>query len=120
MVSFGGFHLILPGDLEKDGLMKLFKDNRPFPKVDWLMAPHHGRESGEPALCARGFKPRFVVLSDWRDYPDDHLVYQSMVPGAVVLSTAAEGCIEVEISPKGVGRYRTFLDDQWKPFTCGK
>jgi beta-lactamase superfamily II metal-dependent hydrolase len=120
MVSFGGFNLILPGDLEKDGLMKLFKDNRPFPKVDWLMAPHHGRESGEPALCARGFKPRFVVLSDWRDYPDDHLVYQSMVPGAVVLSTAEEGCIEVEISPKGVGRYRTFLDDQWKPFTYGK
>ncbi len=119
-VSFAGFNLILPGDLEKDGLVKLLKDNQPFPKVDWLMAPHHGRKSGEPALCARGFKPRFVVLSDWRDYPDDHLVFQSMVPEAVVLSTAEEGAIEVEISPKGVGRYRTFLEEQWKPFTSGK
>ena len=120
MISFAGFNLILPGDLEKDGLMKLLKDNRPFPKVDWLMAPHHGRKSGEPALCARGFKPRFVVLSDWRDYPDDHLVFQSMVPEAVVLSTAEEGSIEVEISPKGVGRYRTYLEGLWKPFTWAK
>ncbi len=117
MVSFEGFNLILPGDLERDGLLKLLKDNQPFPKVDWLMAPHHGRKSGEPALCARGFKPRFVVLSDWRDYPDDHLVFQSMVPDSVILSTAQEGSIELELNPNGMGRYRTFLEGQWKPFT---
>lgn len=117
LVSFGGVNLMMPGDLEKDGLLKLLKDNRPFPKLDWLMAPHHGRLSGEPLLCAKGFQPRFVVLSDWRDYPDDHADFQSVVPDAVVLSTAEEGAIEVEIWPDGRGRYRTWRNPEWKSFS---
>ncbi|HTA76937.1 MAG TPA: ComEC/Rec2 family competence protein, partial [bacterium] len=68
-LSFGGLHLILPGDLEKPGLLELLKNNKNLAPVDWLMAPHHGRNSGEPALCEEGMKPRFVVLSDYRDYP---------------------------------------------------
>ena len=119
LVSYGGVHFILPGDLEKDGLLKLFRDNRPFPKVDWLMAPHHGRRSGEPLLCAKGFEPRFVVLSDWRDYPEDHQIFQSQVPGAVIFSTAEEGAIEVEISSDGKGRYRGFREGKWKDFAAG-
>ncbi|HJT25117.1 MAG TPA: ComEC/Rec2 family competence protein, partial [bacterium] len=118
LVSFGGINLMVPGDLEKDGLLKLLKDNKPFPTLDWLMAPHHGRKSGEPLLCAKGFKPRFVVLSDWRDYPDDHTDFQSVVPEAVVLSTAQEGAIEVEIMPNGRGRYRTWRDQEWRNFSC--
>lgn len=119
LVSYGGVHLILPGDLEKDGLLRLFRDNRPFPRTDWLMAPHHGRRSGESLLCAKNFKPRFVVLSDWRDYPEDHAAFQSQVPGAVVLSTAEVGAIEVEIGSNGQGRYRTFREQKWKSFTAG-
>lgn len=117
LVSFGGVNLVLPGDLEKDGLLKLLKDNQPFPQVDWLMAPHHGRKSGEPLLCAKGFKPRFIVLSDWRDYPDDHADFQSVVPDAVVLSTAEEGTIDVEMWPNGRGRYRTYRNQEWKSFS---
>ncbi len=117
LVSFGGFNLVLPGDLEKDGLVKLLRDNQPFPWVDWLMAPRHGRWSGEPLLCAKAFRPRFVVLSDWRDYPDDHADFQSVVPGAVVLSTAVEGAIEVELWPEGRGRYRTWRNSEWKGFS---
>ncbi|SRR5579871_1617144 len=117
LVSFGGINVLVPGDLEKEGLLKLLKDNRPFPHLDWLMAPHHGRLSGEPLLCAKGFKPRFVVLSDWRDYPDDHADFQSVVPDAVVISTAEEGAVEVEIWPEGQGRYRTWKDPEWKNFS---
>ncbi|HEY5038764.1 MAG TPA: MBL fold metallo-hydrolase, partial [bacterium] len=115
-VSFGAFSLILPGDLEKDGIQKLLKDHQPFPKVDWLMAPHHGRSSGEPALCAQGLRPHFVVLSDWKDYPEDHKLYQAVVPDAVVLSTAEEGAIEVEVNAQGKGRYRSFLKGEWQNF----
>ena len=117
LVSFGGMNLMLPGDLEKDGILHLLKDNRPFPRVDWLMAPHHGRSSGEPLLCAKAFQPRFVVLSDWRDYPDDHAFFQSAVPGAVVLSTAQEGEVELELGSDGKGRYRTFRHREWKKFS---
>ncbi len=116
-VSFGGFNLVLPGDLEKEGILRLLRDNRPFPKTDWFMAPRHGRFSGEPLLCARALKPRYVVLSDWRDYPDDRSDFQSAVPGAVVLSTAVEGAIEVELWPDGRGRYRTWRNKDWKAFS---
>jgi len=117
LISFGGIRLMVPGDLEKDGILKLLKDHPDLPQIDWLMAPHHGRLSGEPLLCAKNFKPRFVVLSDWRDYPDDHLDFQSVVPNAVVLSTAQDGAIEVEIWPDGRGRYRTWRNQEWKDFS---
>ncbi len=115
---FGGrnFTLILPGDLEREGLTELLRTHRPFPKVDWLLAPHHGRWSGAQDLCASSMKPHFTVLSDWRDYPDDHDLYKASVPDAVVLSTAREGSIEVEVWPAGWGRYRTFQDKKWKSF----
>ncbi len=119
LVSYGGFHLILPGDLEKEGLLRLLKDNRPFPKVDWLLAPHHGRSTGEPALCAKGLRPRFVVLSDWRDYPKARAAYQAAVPEAVVLSTAKEGAVELELYADGHGRYRTFREEKWRNFQAG-
>lgn len=119
LVSYGGFSFILPGDLEREGIQELLKD-KPFSKVDWLMAPHHGRRSGEPALCAQGFHPRFVVLSDWRDYPQTRAIFQAEVPEAVVLSTASEGAVEVEVMADGKGRYRTFREGVWRSFLAGK
>ena len=116
LVSDGGLTALLPGDLEKEGLLRLLKDNQPFPKVDWLMAPHHGRASGEPALCAEGLRPRFVVMSDWKDYPEARAEYQAGSPGSVVLSTAEEGAIEVEMGEEGKGRYRTFRKGDWRAF----
>jgi len=118
LVTYGNFSLVLPGDLEKDGLRELLRKH-PFSRLDWLMAPHHGRRSGEPGLCAEGFKPRYVVLSDWRDYPDDHALFQAAVPGAVVLSTALDGAVELEVTPEGKSRYRTFREGIWRPFVAG-
>jgi hypothetical protein len=65
-------------------------------------------------------KPHFVVLSDWRDYQDDHEIFREGVPEAIVLSTAREGAIEVEVSPSGIGKYRTFVGNQWKFFNISK
>ncbi len=117
LVSWGGFHLVLPGDLEKPGILETLKNNKPFPPVDWLMAPHHGRSSGQPALCAKGFQPRFVVLSDWKDYPEARAIYQKSGEESVVLSTALDGAIEVEVNEDGTGRYRTFQNKDWKKFS---
>src|SRR6185369_9982323 len=91
LVSLEGRSFLLPGDLERDGLRDLLKKHPGFPRVDWLLAPHHGRATGEPALCARGFHPRFVVLSDGRDYPQARAQYLAEIPDAVVLSTSREG-----------------------------
>ena len=78
------------------------------------MAPHHGRASGQPALCEKGLNPSYVVLSDYRDYPDTRDQYQA--GGAQVLSTAWDGAIEVEMRGDGTGRYRTYQEPAWKFF----
>ena len=116
LVSYSGFRMILPGDLEKEGLREILKNHHPFSKVDWLMAPHHGRQTGEPSLCAEGFHPRYVVFSDWKDYPEARAQYRAVVPGVEVFSTFEKGAIEVEVAQGGSGRYRTFRDAQWRPF----
>ncbi|HVM32874.1 MAG TPA: ComEC/Rec2 family competence protein [bacterium] len=112
----GGISVLLPGDLEKEGIERLLKNHRPFPKVDWLMAPHHGRLSGEPELCARGFHPRFVVFSDGVDYPQSRALYEKADPGVKVFSTALDGAVELQVFGDGRGRYRTFKDPRWVGF----
>jgi beta-lactamase superfamily II metal-dependent hydrolase len=112
LVTYGGFKLLLPGDLEKPGIEELLRKNPQLKPLDWLMAPHHGRDSGQPALCERGLDPGFVVLSDYRDYPDARDQYQS--GGTQVLSTAVDGAIEVELNADGTGRYRSYEDLRWK------
>jgi hypothetical protein len=59
-------------------------------------------------------RPRFVVLSDYRDYPDARQAYVS--GGAVVFSTALDGAIEAEWNAEGIGRYRTFRGEKWQAF----
>jgi beta-lactamase superfamily II metal-dependent hydrolase len=113
-ISYGGIRLVLPGDLEKPGLNEMFKNNPTLINVDWLMAPHHGRNSGEPILCEKRMYPRFVVLSDYRDYPDARQAYSS--GGATVFSTALNGAIEVEWNKNGTGQYRTYQKKQWEAF----
>lgn len=114
LITYGGIDLVLPGDLEKPGLQEMLKKNQVLSNVDWLMAPHHGRNSGEPLLCEKGMRPRFVVLSDYRDYPDARQAYVS--GGAVVFSTALDGAIEAEWNAEGIGRYRTFRGEKWQAF----
>lgn len=112
----GIFSAVFPGDLEREGLRELFKNEKPFPPVDWLMAPHHGRASGEPALSAQGFKPRFVVFSDGVDYPPSRALYEKADPGVTVFSTALTGAIELEVFPDGPKKYRCYREGAWHFF----
>ncbi len=114
LITFGGSKLVLPGDLEKPGILELLKKNPGLAPVDWLMAPHHGRASGQPALCEKGMDPSYVVLSDYKDYPETRDQYQA--GGAIVLSTALDGAVEVEMNGDGRGRYRTYQDKVWENF----
>lgn len=115
---YGTTSFLFPGDLEKEGLDRLLASPGAG-KVDWLLAPHHGRRSGEPSASSEGFSPRFVVFSDGKDHPDSRSLYREGAPGVLVLSTARDGAIEVEVGPEGDGRYRTFLEGKWRSLPTG-
>jgi competence protein ComEC len=104
-----GRSFLFPGDLEKEGLRHLFLQGTWARPVDWLLAPHHGRGSGEPELSASGFAPRHLVISDLRDHPKATRIYREKAPGVLTFSTAREGAMEVEVFSDGSGRYRSFL-----------
>jgi competence protein ComEC len=62
-VAFGGRHLLLTGDLEKEGLDDLVAQTPPQPPPDVFLAPHHGGRSANPEWLYEWARPRLVVVS---------------------------------------------------------
>lgn len=68
----GGIKFMWMGDIETD-LMEKIADEVPWPKVDILFAPHHGRNSGRvPHSMLDQIKPRIIVIGE---APSRHLHY---------------------------------------------
>ena len=66
-LNCNGLVFMIPGDLEEDGWWGLLRDPRfveELPKVNILVAPHHGRESGYCAEAMDLIRPNVVVFSD--------------------------------------------------------
>ncbi len=62
-VGFAGRHLLLTGDLEKQGLTELVGRAAPDPPPDVMLAPHHGGKTANPPSLYEWAKPRTVVVS---------------------------------------------------------
>lgn len=62
LIEHRGHRILLTGDLEKNGLRQ-FLDNNP-PKVDVLMAPHHGSAAANTSELADKTRPRLVIACD--------------------------------------------------------
>ncbi|NLF09719.1 MAG: ComEC/Rec2 family competence protein, partial [Pirellulaceae bacterium] len=98
-----GRRIILPGDLEEQGLRCLLAEE-PTP-CDVLLAPHHGsRKSNSPEL-AQWCRPRWVVLSGdgkW-NASDIEATYRTF--GGRVVQTSRRGAIRASITAEGVQLY---------------
>jgi competence protein ComEC len=62
-VAFAGRHLLLTGDLEKEGLVELVGRTPPDPPPDVFLAPHHGGRSANPERLYEWAKPGLVIVS---------------------------------------------------------
>ena len=68
-VSCGGFTLFHPGDVEKDGwdcLLEKKDFTNMLERTSFLMASHHGRESGFSTDIFRFCTPKLTIVSDGR------------------------------------------------------
>ena len=108
--------ILFAGNLGKDGVEALSRTEKNAPPLDWLVTPRHGAQSGGQWEMAKIFKPSHVILSDSKDHPDTRETYEKAGPGALVLSTALSGAVELEIGPGHRNRYRTFQEGVWKSF----
>jgi competence protein ComEC len=95
LLEYEGRRLLLPGDLEGDGLATLLA--LPPVPVNVLLAPHHGSPRSMPLALARWARPQCVVISgsakdDSRElrqaYSDDAVrVLHTSESGAVTISS---------------------------------
>jgi competence protein ComEC len=99
-VRHSGHHILLTGDLEKDGLARVLE--QPAPPVDILAAPHHGSRLANPPALAAWAKPRFVAVSEGRRPTlgrELEAFTQQRIP---VRSTFADGAITVRSHRSGL------------------
>jgi competence protein ComEC len=104
-IDFAGRHILLTGDLERDGLMHLLQ--LPPQKCDILLAPHHGSLGANTTDLARWSRPEWLIVS--ADRRTNLATLRSRFgPDTKVLSTANSGAITFEIHRDGRLTYDTF------------
>ena len=108
MVEHGGRRLLLPGDLEEQGLDELLSQ-APL-DCDVIMAPHHGSPRSDPDSFSAWCTPEWSIISGGRRIAAVEQAFRSA--GAQVLSTAEDGAVQVRISKQGVD-VRSWLADSW-------
>ena len=92
----GDLKFMWMGDLETDFMEKI-ADKIPWPKIDILFAPHHGRQTGRvPHSILDQLKPKIIVIGE---APSRHLHYYG---GYETLTQNSAGDIVFECEPKKV------------------
>ena len=91
--QFNKFQILIPGDLEGSGAEELIKKRTLPSAIDgaWriLIAPHHGRESAEPAQLLEHFKPDIVLASakEGDEYTDPRYCNSKHILGVGVIES---------------------------------
>lgn len=108
-VTHGAWSMLLTGDLEDAGLTRVLA--LPPPRVDVLMAPHHGSDKSNVADLAAKTQPKLVVSSQAAPMSERASVRMYEKAGAVFLDTWRHGAITIRPGEKvaPVETYRTRL-----------
>jgi competence protein ComEC len=104
-IEFHGRRIVLTGDLETEGLVRLV--HSPRVDADILVAPHHGSLKANTTDLARWATPEWVIASS-SDRSINERLASRYGPETHVLSTSQQGAIRCQITPTG--------DLQIKPF----
>jgi competence protein ComEC len=98
LISYAGRTLLLTGDLEEPGLSEVTA--MPPPKVDVLLAPHHGSRFSNTEAFAVWCKPGLVVSSEGR--PRGPRADPFTPLGATVWRTWHDGAATIIMDEQGV------------------
>jgi competence protein ComEC len=110
-LTYAGKRVLLPGDLERNGLVDLLAEE-PLP-CDVVMCPHHGSASSNPLGFAQWSSPRFVVISGARARDATEVIDAYRSYGAEVLHTAHDGALQFTLCSDGQLKIHSWHDDQW-------
>ncbi len=112
LLEYAGRRILLPGDLERDGLSGLVEMPPRF--CDILMAPHHGSSTLDPSDLLQWCRPKWTVVSG------NHRAMRKKVLGQYagmterLAVTFRDGAIRFEIHRDGRLIASHFQDGQWR------
>jgi len=107
-VEYGGRRIILPGDVDEDGLDLVLRGRRRPCEV--LVAPHHGSLKTDAPALAAWCSPRWVVVSGYYEARIEPVAREYRDAGAEVVYTGDVGAVTVVLGADGVS-VRTHLGE---------
>lgn len=111
LVEHRGKRVLLPGDLEKDGLLSLV-DFPPRP-VHILMAPHHGSSSLDPSDLLQWCRPTWTVVSGNHRAMREKVLVPYLRGSDHLAVTFREGAVRLTVGTDGEISAQYF-DDGWR------
>ncbi len=103
--------VLLPGDLEGEGIEALIDQDR-MPAQTLLMAPHHGSLTSDPLPLIEWGRPAHVVVSGGRLALRPAVESRLSQTGSHVWITARDGAVRFRWSPQGIEGSR-FRFEPW-------
>jgi competence protein ComEC len=95
MIDYQQHRLLLPGDLERDGMQQLLLQS-PL-DCDLVLAPHHGSLYSLPDQFCEWCQPEWIVISGGQIHRAKEIVRRFDEADAHVLHTAVDGLVEASI-----------------------
>ena len=100
MLEYLGKRVLLPGDLEREGLSLLLQQEAI--DFDVVIAAHHGSKNSQPIEFMEWSTPEFVAISGGQKRVSDTTVEKFQAPGRRIGRTDEDGAIRFEIDRAGV------------------
>ena len=111
MLEHLGKKVLLPGDLEDEGLSLLFQQE-PI-DFDIVIAAHHGSKNSQPVEFMKWSSPEFVAISGGRKRVSDATVEEFRAEGRRIARTDQDGAIRFQIDQTGVSM-KCWNREPWK------
>lgn len=97
-LTYGNFHLFLPGDMEREAITQLLEEHKDI-SADVLKVAHHGSYTGTTVKLLRAIKPREAVISVGKynlyGHPHRQALKRLRTAGVRVWRTDVSGDIEL-------------------------
>ncbi len=113
LLEYAGQRILLPGDLEGNGLLNLL--SLPERPCHALMAPHHGSLSHDPSELLDWCQPKVVVISGNHRATRPEVLAQYNRPEVTLGVTFRDGAIQLRISSAGELSCWHWAVDHWAP-----
>ena len=93
-----GYSILLTGDLEQPGLGQVM--GQAAPRVDVLLAPHHGSSASNTSAFAQWAQAGLVISSEGRERAQRVDPYQAV--GGVLWRTWRDGAVVIDVDTTGI------------------